>query len=138
MTRFPPHTAVLSTVKMTRTAYAQLVGQKFFAPKIFGSWKEPEGSKEWRWRDVGLKIVCCSVLAMICCLFTIFRPSDSRCSIKRAKVEDMRLNRQLNRTLRPYVCSVPESRYLPTSFIRPRPRKRLCSVILTTRNTSRT
>ncbi|KAG6866852.1 hypothetical protein C0991_008788 [Blastosporella zonata] len=44
---------------MTRTAYAQLLGQKFFPPKIFGHWSEPEGTKEWRWRDVGMKIVSC-------------------------------------------------------------------------------
>ncbi|KAG5648215.1 hypothetical protein DXG03_006170 [Asterophora parasitica] len=56
MSRFPPNTNVLSTVKMTRTAYAQLVGQKFFPPKVFGTWQEAEGTKEWRWRDVGLKI----------------------------------------------------------------------------------
>ena len=42
---------------MTRTAYAQLVGQKFYPPKIFGQWKELEGNKEWRWKDVGMKIV---------------------------------------------------------------------------------
>ncbi|KAJ3513549.1 hypothetical protein NLJ89_g2881 [Agrocybe chaxingu] len=56
MSRFPPSTAVLTAVKMTRTAYAQLMGQKFFPPKIFGSWKEREGTKEWRRRDVGMKI----------------------------------------------------------------------------------
>ncbi|RDB28943.1 Protein ecdysoneless [Hypsizygus marmoreus] len=56
MTRFPPQSSVLSTVKMTRTAYAQLIGQKFFPPKVFGHWQEPEGTKEWRWRDVGMKI----------------------------------------------------------------------------------
>ena len=57
MSRFPPEPAVLSSVKMTRTAYAQLVGQKFHPPRVFGRWQEPEGSKEWRWRDVGMKIV---------------------------------------------------------------------------------
>lgn len=57
MNRFPPNTSVLSPVKMTRTAYAQLLGQKFFPPKIFGNWKEPEGSTEWKRRDVGMKIV---------------------------------------------------------------------------------
>ncbi|KAG6829290.1 hypothetical protein H0H92_005044 [Tricholoma furcatifolium] len=56
MNRFPPSESVLTTVKMTRTAYAQLLGQKFFPPKIFGRWAEPEGTKEWRWRDVGMKI----------------------------------------------------------------------------------
>ncbi|KAJ7462740.1 SGT1 protein-domain-containing protein [Mycena galericulata] len=56
MARFPPESAILSTVKMTRTAYAQLLGQKFFPPKVFGQWKGNEGSDEWRWRDVGMKI----------------------------------------------------------------------------------
>ncbi|KAF9073788.1 SGT1 protein-domain-containing protein [Rhodocollybia butyracea] len=56
MSRFPPHTFVPATVKMTRTAYAQLAGQKFYPPKIFGRWNEREGTREWRWRDVGMKI----------------------------------------------------------------------------------
>ncbi|KAK0233331.1 SGT1 protein-domain-containing protein [Armillaria fumosa] len=56
MSRFSPGTSVLSTVKMTRTAYAQLTGQKFFPPKVFGRWPESEGSKEWRWKDTGMKI----------------------------------------------------------------------------------
>ena len=57
MSRFPPNSSVLRSVKMTRTAYAQLVGQKFFPPKIFGRWEEREGSDEWRWKDIGMKIV---------------------------------------------------------------------------------
>ena len=63
MARFPPDEdkMVLKTVKMTRTAYAQLVGQKFYPPKIFGRWKEREDQKEWRWRDVGMKIVSCNI-----------------------------------------------------------------------------
>ncbi|KAF7306610.1 hypothetical protein MIND_00452400 [Mycena indigotica] len=56
MSRFPPEPEVLAVVKLTRTAYAQLVGQKFFPPKVFGQWKEREGSAELRWRDVGMKI----------------------------------------------------------------------------------
>ncbi|KAF9056667.1 SGT1 protein-domain-containing protein [Panaeolus papilionaceus] len=56
MSRFPPSSSRLTTVRMTRTAYAQLVGQKFFPPKIFGQWTEPEGSKERRWKDLGMKI----------------------------------------------------------------------------------
>ncbi|KAF8807259.1 SGT1-domain-containing protein [Phlegmacium glaucopus] len=56
MSRFSPHTSVLTSVKLTRTAYAQLVGQKFFPPKVFGQWKVVEGTPEWRWRDVGMKI----------------------------------------------------------------------------------
>jgi hypothetical protein len=58
MTRFPPHSAVLTAIKLTRPAYAQLVGQKFFPPKIFGCFKEREGSDVWRWRDIGMKLAC--------------------------------------------------------------------------------
>ncbi|VDB85844.1 unnamed protein product [Peniophora sp. CBMAI 1063] len=58
MTRFPPSQSVLRRVRLTRTAYAQLVGQKFYPPKIFGTFREPEGSAMWRWRDVGMKIAC--------------------------------------------------------------------------------
>ncbi|KAI9066682.1 SGT1-domain-containing protein [Trametes sanguinea] len=58
MARFPPEPSVLVPVRMTRTAYAQLVGQRFHPPKVFGRWEEGEGSKEWRWRDVGMKIAC--------------------------------------------------------------------------------
>ncbi|CDO70264.1 hypothetical protein BN946_scf184942.g64 [Trametes cinnabarina] len=58
MARFPPEPSVLASVRMTRTAYAQLVGQKFHPPKVFGRWAEREGSKEWRWRDIGMKIAC--------------------------------------------------------------------------------
>ena len=57
MARFPPEPSVLRLVKMTRTAYAQLMGQKFHPPKVFGRWNEKEGSKEWRYRDIGMKIV---------------------------------------------------------------------------------
>ncbi|KZV68670.1 SGT1-domain-containing protein [Peniophora sp. CONT] len=58
MSRFPPSQSVLRRVRMTRTAYAQLLGQKFYPPKIFGTFREPEGSPTWRWRDVGMKIAC--------------------------------------------------------------------------------
>lgn len=57
MSRFPPESSVLTSVKMTRTAYAQLVGQKFYPPKIFGRWNEKEGTPERRWREVGMKLV---------------------------------------------------------------------------------
>lgn len=59
MSRFPPDDSVLTTVRITRTAYAQLVGQSFYPPKPFGRWQEPQGSVEWRRRDVGMKIVRC-------------------------------------------------------------------------------
>ncbi|KAI1797621.1 SGT1 protein-domain-containing protein [Ganoderma leucocontextum] len=58
MARFPPEPGKLVAVKMTRPAYAQLLGQKFHPPKVFGRWEEREGTKEWRWRDVGMKIAC--------------------------------------------------------------------------------
>jgi SGT1 protein len=63
MARFPPEPCVLWTVKLTRTAYAQLLGQVFHPPKIFGRWQEREGSPGWRWRDVGMKIVGTSIHA---------------------------------------------------------------------------
>ncbi|KAL5534603.1 hypothetical protein ACEPAG_1066 [Sanghuangporus baumii] len=58
MSRFPPQTSMLSPVRMTRTAYAQLSGQKFHPPKAFGQFKEREGTREWKWRDIGMKIAC--------------------------------------------------------------------------------
>lgn len=57
MARFPPEPSVLTTVRLTRTAYAQLVGQKFYPPKVFGRWEAAENTPEWRWKDVGMKIV---------------------------------------------------------------------------------
>ncbi|KAG8932821.1 hypothetical protein FRC02_000505 [Tulasnella sp. 418] len=58
MTRFPPSTSILAPVTLTRTAYAQLSGQKFHPPRIFGVWQEQEGTKEWRYKDIGMKIAC--------------------------------------------------------------------------------
>ncbi|KAI0076274.1 SGT1-domain-containing protein [Panus rudis PR-1116 ss-1] len=58
MSRFPPEPSVLTTVKMTRTSYAQLMGQRFYPPKVFGRWQENEGTPEWRRRDIGMKIAC--------------------------------------------------------------------------------
>jgi len=56
MTRFPPSPSVTGTVKMTRTAYAQLCGQRFNAPRVF---VRPLGqtTQEERWWDTGVKIV---------------------------------------------------------------------------------
>lgn len=70
MTRFPPHSAVLTTVKLTKPAYAQLVGQKFFPPKIFGHFKEREGSDVWRWRDTGMKLASQDIRHFGICLLT--------------------------------------------------------------------
>ncbi|KAF8311241.1 SGT1-domain-containing protein [Clavulina sp. PMI_390] len=53
MSRFPPSTSTLATVRLTRPAYAQLAGQNFHPPKIFGRWTEPEGSPEWKRRSIG-------------------------------------------------------------------------------------
>ncbi|KAG9124570.1 hypothetical protein FRC07_011088 [Ceratobasidium sp. 392] len=58
MTRFPPKPDMLASVSMTRPAFAQLVGQVFHPPKIFGVWREGEGTPERRWRDIGMKIAC--------------------------------------------------------------------------------
>ncbi|KAF9243859.1 SGT1 protein-domain-containing protein [Melanogaster broomeanus] len=51
MARFPPRPNVLRSVKMTRTAYAQLLD--------FWPFEEREGTDAWRWRDVGMKVVSC-------------------------------------------------------------------------------
>ncbi|CAK9779392.1 hypothetical protein CC85DRAFT_288640 [Cutaneotrichosporon oleaginosum] len=59
MTHFPPAPAVLSSVLMTRAAYAQLQGQVFHPPRVFGpEWhvREEQGADERRWRDLGVKI----------------------------------------------------------------------------------
>lgn len=62
MTHFPPSPVVLSPVLLTRAAYAQLQGQVFHPPRVFGpEWQLPEGEggekdDERRWRDLGVKI----------------------------------------------------------------------------------
>ena len=60
MTHFPPDRAVLSPVIMTRAAFAQLQGQAFHPPRVFGpEWHVREGSElddERRWRELGVKI----------------------------------------------------------------------------------
>jgi len=60
MTHFPPSASILTAVLMTRAAYAQLQGQVFHPPRIFGpEWTVKEGDEledERRWRDLGVKI----------------------------------------------------------------------------------
>lgn len=59
MTHFPPSPAVLAPVQMTRAAYAQLQGQVFHPPRVFGpEWhvRDDQGEAERRWRDLGVKI----------------------------------------------------------------------------------
>lgn len=58
MSHFPPSPAVLTSVLLTRPAYAQLQGQQFHAPRVFGAeWHPREEDKdELRWRDIGVKI----------------------------------------------------------------------------------
>ncbi|KAK8845462.1 hypothetical protein IAR55_006175 [Kwoniella newhampshirensis] len=60
MTNFPPSPAILTTLTLTRSAYAQLQGQVFHPPRVFGpEWHvrdSPELEGERRWRDLGVKI----------------------------------------------------------------------------------
>lgn len=58
MSHFPPSPALLTSVLLTRPAYAQLQGQQFHAPRVFGpEWHPREEDKdELRWRDIGVKI----------------------------------------------------------------------------------
>lgn len=57
MSRFPPQNSIITTIKISRTAYAQLSGQKFHPPRVFPPITEPEGTREWKWKDIGMKIV---------------------------------------------------------------------------------
>lgn len=59
MAHFPPAPSILAPVTMTRAAYAQLQGQVFHPPRIFGpewSVREDGDGNERRWRDLGVKI----------------------------------------------------------------------------------
>lgn len=66
MTHFPPSTAILAPVLLTRAAYAQLQGQVFHPPRVFGpEWHvtaaqegktDEQLERERRWRDIGVKI----------------------------------------------------------------------------------
>ncbi|KAJ3054834.1 hypothetical protein HK097_000699 [Rhizophlyctis rosea] len=56
MEKFHPSSNVPMSVRMTRTLYAQLVNQKFFAPKPFHM--PPQSSPEYRAYDVGMKLAC--------------------------------------------------------------------------------
>ena len=57
-----PAGAMYSSVRMTRALYAQLLSQKFYAPKPFlkAGWMDgvEEGSLDARRRDTGMKIAC--------------------------------------------------------------------------------
>lgn len=55
---------------MTRTLYAQLIGQKFYPPKPFekAGWmkEEAQDSVEGRRREIGMKLVSDLVQATMC------------------------------------------------------------------------
>lgn len=57
MSRFPPSTSIFASVVITRVAYAQLSGQNFHPPRVFGRWTEKEGSTDWKAKSLGMKIV---------------------------------------------------------------------------------
>lgn len=71
MRRFPPATAQLTRVKLSRTLYAQLQGQRFFPPKPFErvKWFDnvEKDSVDWRRKDVGMKIVRSSISPLAGC-----------------------------------------------------------------------
>ena len=87
MSRFPPQTSVLTPIRMTRTAYAQLSGQKFHPPKVFGQFKR-EGTPEWKWRDIGMKIVsrCNNDKPYAPIDLYLFRHVGLRCCIRRVNL----------------------------------------------------
>ncbi|EJU01115.1 hypothetical protein DACRYDRAFT_80602 [Dacryopinax primogenitus] len=51
MSRFPPSPSLLSKVSMTRVAYAQLRGQRWTPPRVFGP--SPKGARERHWWELG-------------------------------------------------------------------------------------
>ncbi|KAI9356516.1 SGT1 protein-domain-containing protein, partial [Zopfochytrium polystomum] len=56
MSRFPPSTSVTTTVKMTRTLYAQLASQTFHAPKPFRL--PASNSDDFKAAELGMKLAC--------------------------------------------------------------------------------
>ena len=42
---------------ISRVAYAQLVGQNFHPPRVFGRWAEKESNPDWKAKNLGMKIV---------------------------------------------------------------------------------
>ncbi|KAJ3041051.1 hypothetical protein HDV00_009951 [Rhizophlyctis rosea] len=56
METFPPSTNVPMLVRMTRTLYAQLISQRFFAPKPFHM--PPQSAPDFKAHDIGMKLAC--------------------------------------------------------------------------------
>ncbi|KAI8592347.1 SGT1 protein-domain-containing protein [Geranomyces variabilis] len=56
MTEFPPATNVMTSVRMNRHQYAQLVGQRFHPPKPFRL--PPSTAKDFKQHDLGMKLAC--------------------------------------------------------------------------------
>ncbi|KAJ3287042.1 hypothetical protein HK104_008781 [Borealophlyctis nickersoniae] len=56
MQKFHPSTQIPVTVRMTRTLYAQLVSQKFYAPSPFRM--PPLSSPNYKAYDIGMKLAC--------------------------------------------------------------------------------
>ncbi|TPX55096.1 hypothetical protein PhCBS80983_g05595 [Powellomyces hirtus] len=56
MEQFPPTTNVMTTVRMNRPQYAQLVSQKFHPPKPFRL--PPSTAKDFKYHDLGMKLAC--------------------------------------------------------------------------------
>ena len=139
MSRFLPSTCVLTSVKLTRTAYAQLVGQRFFPPKVFGQWKEVEGTPEWRWRDVGMKIVWFKFTMIGGIKFNLmFRLWVSKCFIRKAKVGKTVKTSLLKASNPQFVfCVFTCLCRLTVGACRLKPIKRHCVAIQNIKNTSR-
>ncbi|KAI9477077.1 SGT1 protein-domain-containing protein [Zychaea mexicana] len=57
MRRFPPNDSVTTTVKFTKTTYAQTVSQKFYPPKPFHLPK-PSNKRSFFMAELGMKVAC--------------------------------------------------------------------------------
>lgn len=101
MSRFNPEPSMLDAIALTRTAYAQLVSQKFHRPRVFGAWTEAEGTREFRWRDVGMKIVsidpkCLSIKShsrlQACGFEILFQERKQKASFVNPQDSDLRVS----------------------------------------------
>jgi hypothetical protein len=120
MARFPPAEATPTLVRMTRPLYAQLVAQRFYAPKPFEKARWFDGveaeSVDYRRRDVGMKLVrpACARSTVRSRVTGPRRPVALRCSTRRPSPPcGLRPCPGPRSPTRPTIASSPGS---PTSF----------------------
>lgn len=58
MSRFTPTETLPVSVTVTRTAYAQMQGQKFYPPRVYSADRWPNTGREREQREKGMKLAC--------------------------------------------------------------------------------